>query len=392
MTIDVFFARPVSELMEKALREHKNWMAYPTHAFITGNGDLQFFSAKKEAEDFCIEKRRGHVAYSHREVPPVYAGLSERVSRDAGRDDISHYVILSGANISATLKPNADHNPLHNREAVEYFDQFEVSFKSDMKNDLTVSGTDGPHLNADVMNQENLIYLQNSLKYHGFGDALNAKLEENIKSGVSQFTIEYNETHDSGKMRYTFQFGKGQHKEMYYLNKYDAMLTKPDGREVAQTFYFDNGRAFKRKEAFNLLDGRSVNRDFERPDGTKYDAWVKLDFESRTGDSYQLRRFRQNYGYDLEKALEKLPVAELKHEEQREALVRALRRGDLRAVNFEEGGQVSKRFIAADPEFKGMRVYDETLKEITTQLRNSKHIKELQKPSEAPAKGLRVGL
>jgi hypothetical protein len=377
MTFDKFFIKRVGELMLKAITEGKTWVAYPAFSDITGDGDLQFFSAKKDAEDLCIEKRSKNRAFSHMEVPSVYAGLLKRIKVDVERDDISYYVICSDGFISATLKSNIDQNPL-------YVD--DERFDSLFENEFNI----GKPLNVNDMNQDNQNYLQNTLKYHGFGDLLNAKLEENIKSGVPQFSLEHNEAYDGGKMRYSLQFGKSQHREMYFLNKYDALLTKPDGREISQTFYFDNGRAFTKKEAFNLLDGRSVNRDFDRPDGSKYNAWVKLDFGAKTGVNYQLRRFHQNYGYDLEKTLEKLPIAELRNDDQKSIVVRSLKRGDLHAVNFAEGGADSKRFIAADPEFKGIRIYDDTMKEITTQMRNSRQVKELQKSPESSGKGLRV--
>lgn len=241
------------------------------------------------------------------------------------------------------------------------------------------------------MNQENLNYLQNTLKYHGFGEGLYTELEKNMSSGVSQFMLTHYEEFKGGKVQYNLHFNKGQQQERVFLNKYDALLTKPDGREFEQTFYFDKGHAFTKMEAYNLLDGRSVNKDFEKEDGAKYNAWVKLDFERRTEtNNYQMRRFHENYGYDVIKALEKFPIGELLNDQQKEALIKSLQKGNLQEVGFENNGVSEKRFVAADPEFKGLRIYDQSMKEITTELKNGRQLNVLQKNRVRSEKGLGI--
>jgi hypothetical protein len=147
------------------------------------------------------------------------------------------------------------------------------------------------------------------------------------------------------------------------------------------------------KEAYNLLDGRAVNKDFEKAGGEKYNAWVKLDFDKKTeGGGYRVHQFHENYGYNLERVIERYPLAELKNEAFSEALLQSLRKGNLQEVTWLDQGEKVARFIAADPENRGLRVYDRTLKEITTEMRNSLQGRggELSKNRVSRSKGMGV--
>lgn len=245
------------------------------------------------------------------------------------------------------------------------------------------------------MNQENLEYLKARLFFTGFEDRLDAKLENNIRNGVSYFELPFCTEFQGGRMHYNLHFKRGDQNEMYFFNKYDAALTKPDGRDLLQTFYLENGRGITMKEAYNLLDGRAVNKDFEKGEGKKYNAWVKLDFENKTeGGNFRMHQFHENYGYDLEKIIEKLPLKELSNESVTEALFYSLRKGNLQVVTWIDGDNTVRRFIAADPENRGLRVYDQQMKEITTEIRNCQqrnvNAGELMKKRTGTGKGLSV--
>jgi hypothetical protein len=69
----------------------------------------------------------------------------------------------------------------------------------------------------------------------------------------------------------------------------------------------------------------------------------------------------ENYGYDLEKSLERFPIKELADPQQKERLMISLGRGNLAPVTFDHQGMVSKMFIEANPQFKTLTVYDANL-------------------------------
>jgi hypothetical protein len=57
-------------------------------------------------------------------------------------------------------------------------------------------------------------------------------------------------------------------------NKY-RKLTKI----LSQTIYLNKGRGITIKEAYNLLNGRSIHKDLSNKEGQKYQAWLQLDFK-----------------------------------------------------------------------------------------------------------------
>ena len=223
------------------------------------------------------------------------------------------------------------------------------------------------------MNQENLNYLKNNLKFSGFGEALNAELENNIKNGVPEFTLNHAAEFNNRKIEANLYFKRGEQNEMYFFNKYDAKLNKADGTGLEQTFYMDKGKGFTLKEALNLLEGRAVNKDMVNKEGEEYNVWVKVDFSKKNDHgNYEVKRYHENFGYDLEKALAKHPIKELQDQTQTEDLLRSLKKGNLQAVTDNNGERL---FVAAEPESgksNKVTLYDKNLKEITVEVRNAK--------------------
>ncbi|MGB4400562.1 MAG: hypothetical protein WBJ10_14410, partial [Daejeonella sp.] len=130
-------------------------------------------------------------------------------------------------------------------------------------------------------------------------------LEKNIRDEKNEFQLKIEIPHFNNKMDYTLHFKKSDSKDMYFFNRYDASLQngKPE-MDKNQCFYINKGNGVTAKEAFNLLEGRSVHKELVNKDGEKYNAWLKLDFENfdERGNS-KLKQFTDKYGYDLEKNL-----------------------------------------------------------------------------------------
>src|ERR1700749_1351590 len=131
------------------------------------------------------------------------------------------------------------------------------------------------------MNSENLGFLLDNLKYLGFGDSplLIQQLKDKILSEPKEFEL-YTENFydDLTKMEAKLFFRKSDAKERYIFWKYDALLRYADepDRNRAQSFYIFKGMGITFKEAFNLLQGRAVNKDMINLEGEKYNAWVQL--------------------------------------------------------------------------------------------------------------------
>jgi hypothetical protein len=59
------------------------------------------------------------------------------------------------------------------------------------------------------MNQKNLDYLKEGLKYLGFGEGLNEKVAENINKKPNQFQLKTENQYGADKVSYVLDFKKG---------------------------------------------------------------------------------------------------------------------------------------------------------------------------------------
>ena len=99
------------------------------------------------------------------------------------------------------------------------------------------------------MNKSNVEYLQRSLKYLGFGTALNEVLEKNLAEGKERFAIATSAQFDNkhslkdkeypkDTINYELHFSKSKKSDNYFLNNYAATLEKGGTNEaLRQTFY-----------------------------------------------------------------------------------------------------------------------------------------------------------
>lgn len=210
------------------------------------------------------------------------------------------------------------------------------------------------------MNTKNLEFLQSNLKYFGFGDKVNEALEKNISDQQKEFQLKVEIPHFNNKMDYTLHFKKSESTDMYFFNRYDAaMQSEKSELNRNQCFYINKGYGVTAKEAYNLMEGRSVFRNLINRNGDPYSAWIKIDFENKDDKgNYKLKQFSEQYGYDLEKVLSNFPIKEMGNEEQQLRLVSSLKKGNVQQVTMERDGNQSKYFIEAVPQYKNINVYD----------------------------------
>ena len=148
------------------------------------------------------------------------------------------------------------------------------------------------------MQKDNLTFLQENLRYLGFGETLpfNDQLEHEVEKGQKDFYLTTEAHFDEwSKLEATLHFRKGGQQEMYFLTKYTAALWYFENSDLnkMQTFYIFKGAGVTLKEAFNLLQGRAVNKDLTDSEGEKYNAWIQLDFTAKTPmNNYRTRHYR----------------------------------------------------------------------------------------------------
>lgn len=228
------------------------------------------------------------------------------------------------------------------------------------------------------MNEKNFEYLRDQVKYTGFGDALEAELREEMKKEEPNFTLGHNTKYGNDTVAATLNFNKSKESDMYFFNSYKVELQKENSKEtLEQTFYINKGSNITLKEAYNLMEGRSVNKDLTNKEGEIYNSWLQLNFkESDTNGNLKLNQYHQNYGYDLEATLSKHPIKELENPKYKEDLMNSIKKGNLQSATFLKDGNEIKQYIEASPQFKTINIYDGNMQRI-----DNRHSKE-EKQSE----------
>ncbi len=222
------------------------------------------------------------------------------------------------------------------------------------------------------MNEENLKFLKDGLVYMGFGMKLQGELEAKIKEQPKEFQLaiqgEYKRpTGETEKVDYKLDFRKSDSTDMYFFNRYKATLLNDldPTKEKSQTFYVDKNKGVTAKEAFNLLDGRSVNRDLIAKNNEPYNAWLKLEFSTTDKHgNYEMKKYSPGYGYDLLATLKKYPIKELDSSDSLVKLVSSLEKGNVQAVTFVREGREEKMHVEANPQFKTLNLYDADMKKV----------------------------
>ena len=212
------------------------------------------------------------------------------------------------------------------------------------------------------MNKDNLAFLQDNLKYLGFGEysLLNHLLESEMTRGTLSFELHTDAFFDEDtRLEAKLYFRRSDQLDMYFFNKYDAVLMYQDNpeRNKAQTFYIYKGSGVTLKEAFNLLQGRAVHKKLTTSAGEKYTSWIQLNFEQKDlHENYKYKYFRSENRYDLAKVLDHYKLREMENEETREMLFRSLRRGNLHPVTLMKSNKTEKLLIHANPQFKTINI------------------------------------
>lgn len=221
------------------------------------------------------------------------------------------------------------------------------------------------------MNEQNLSYLKDNLKYHGFGESMNSELENQLKKEAGEFSLVYKTEVNKRNLEATLHFKKSDTTDMYFFNKYDVKANVERNKDtLAQTFYLNKGQGVTLKEAYNLLNGRAVHKELTDKQDQKYQAWIQLDFNAKDKNgNYERKQFHQNYGYDLAEALSYYPIKEMMKETEKEKLLRSLEKGNVQMVTLETPDKDVKVFIEANPQYKSINLYNSKMQNLTQEQR-----------------------
>lgn len=325
--IENFHVPKIKEMMEEhvvsdALFEQaqfeiafgSEWVAYNTIPYFLDKGDVYFFRNKDEADEFSANN------------------ISE----------YDNYQVINITSIQDFLV-QIPYGRLEENRLLNYSNK-----------------------NVSIMNEKNYNYLKDQLKYTGFGEGLHNELKERMEKQTPEFQLNHSQKFGKDEVSSTLHFKKSNESEMYFFNKYDAAI-KPEKEADAihQTFYINKESNITLKEAYNLMSGRAVNKDLTTKEGEKYNAWVQMDFkETDNSGNFKMKQFHQNYGYNIEQALAKLPIKELASDTDKAALIQSLEKGNRQAVTFVQEGKEQRHFIEANPQYKNITVYDGNMQRV----------------------------
>lgn len=244
-------------------------------------------------------------------------------------------------------------------EAIDY--AFENNTSTEVYRVIHVDSLDEAikniHLqNQKDMNEKNLEGLKSNLRNLGFGDGLNEQLEKNIKEQKPEFNLTHQIEYNNRKINFDLSFRAGEQKEMYFFNRYKATLN--DQPDRSQTFYLDRGNGVTTKEAFNLLEGRAVNKDLTNKEGEKYNAWVQLDLSKKEENgNYKLNRYHENYNFNFKAEVDKLILKPMTSDLEKQ-FIKSLEKGNVQSAVFLKEGQEVKLFVEANPKERTLNLYD----------------------------------
>jgi len=326
------------ELFELAMDEIQagnKFIAYNSVQYLLDKGDMEFFSNSRDANDFAFNNS----------------------------SDLDHF---------NTLKVNS---------VMDIYDHFEIVQA------LTEHSTILSQIKHTTMEENNYDYLAKQLKWAGFGETLNANLRTNMQEGKAEFQLTHQYKIGDDKIDGRLDFKKSADKEMYFFNSYTLKVTIP-GQDTAveQKFYINNKQDnISLKEGYNLIHGRAVEKEITPKEGEKFKAWVQLDFkETDNAGNFKMKQFHPNYGFDLEKVLEKHPFKELLNPGDKTQLMESLQRGNRQMVTLEKEGKDVKIFIEAAPQFKSLNYYNAEMKRV-----NSHELVEGEKQGQEKKNGMK---
>jgi hypothetical protein len=239
------------------------------------------------------------------------------------------------------------------------------------------------------MNENNVDYLIKQVKFTGFGDSLEFPIKENIAKGLEDFQLSYKPDFGKDKVDATLHFRKSEQGN-YFFNKYDLAVAQENGEPLQRSFGVTGSKqilmrdkeghvmqdnegkerkewvnsSYTLKEAFNVMEGRSVLKDHiaKKKDPQEIDRkvtqWTKLDFSSK--DKYGNYEIKYMPAYDMENKLAGYPIKNFKDDPAvRKEIVDSLEKGNRQVVTLVgHNGKEEKRGLEANPQFKTVNQYD----------------------------------
>nr|WP_199077420.1 hypothetical protein [Pedobacter sp. ASV19] len=325
----------LAAFFQEAQTQGNHFLCYWSEADYFKKEDLQAFNSHYDAVEYCYENSTDRDTYDITRLSPV-------------QEAVTHFRVA--------LKDLGEKEP----NVSFRFDISEIVQQHDFKLKFKTMET--------VQNDKNIAYLENQLLKTGFGDIPRAELISKIIEGKGSFELHLDKKYGEDQASAILYLNKSD-KGNYFFNAYD-LAVKKEGEELAfkQTFRINYGNTFTLKEAYNLMQGRSVNKDFIKVDqnnkenNKKYSAWATMDFKNidEKGNCKVVKSSKLN----LEQALAEYPIKELNNPQYKADLIDSLHRGNRQMVTYLKGTDEAKMYVEANPQHNALKFYDANMNKI----------------------------
>ncbi len=255
------------------------------------------------------------------------------------------YVRHEMAKIQAALRPSALNRLLYSRpvNAIRNFANGNNLWYREIHREARA-------IQQDILFAHNLDTLKQHLKQAGFSLNLDNVLERMLKQDFPTFHIRYADPLRQKDADFTLHFSKIPGTGQYYLQRFDASsrpslqaLLKNEPIQARRSFSLDDKKVFTATEAANLVNGKAVCKEI---DGKE--QWIMLNNTKGISreNEYHVMKF------NLDKALEQLPILELNDRGKAAKLIEGLKTGDVKEVTMLLNGLHQKISLQAAPQHK----------------------------------------
>jgi hypothetical protein len=230
---------------------------------------------------------------------------------------------------------------------------------------------DGPAYIRHLKEQrtKNMEKLKQQLEKAGFSDFA-GKLEKHLDPEGMKAAIPLNSQLDPNRsMQVVLHFEKDEGGR-YHFQKLEAEIYAKNapGQNRAHSFQMEDWPGLKAKEVLNLLNGRAIKQDYTDASGTNRSRWLELDADRKE----QVRFYQENYGYDLQKLLETLPLSAMKQQDSKQDFLNNLQQGNRVPTGWLHSGQRENVYVQADPSARAVKMFDTAMKPISPEQLNQR--------------------
>jgi hypothetical protein len=153
--------------------------------------------------------------------------------------------------------------------------------------------------------------------------------------------------------KYAEKEGKGQ----FFCNNYIATL-KGETDQSLMVLVRNKGQNITFRESCNLINGRSVCKNFTPKDGAAYKAWVDPnpnDLDEKTGYP-KLKHF--GYDFEVKEAIGRLPFKELSDPDALNKLISSIEKGNVPYATLVSNDREQRVYLEANPKSRTLNMYD----------------------------------